>query len=89
MAVTGNPGKVLKFSAQGDAFTGRLMVSYMRWVGATTLAHTLVVKDTSGVVWWESIADGAAFIDILPLFKMIDGVSLDTMGSGALYVYTM
>lgn len=87
MAITNETGSVVIFGAAGDASTLRRMVRYLRWINATTAGHQLVVKDTAGNTWFESTADGAYFIDIHPVFSIMDGIVVETMGSGKLYVY--
>ena len=67
--------------------TEKLLIKYIRWVGATTAGHSLVVNDTNGDMIFESVADGANFIDVHPIFEIIDGVVVATMQSGTLYVF--
>jgi hypothetical protein len=86
MAVTGLFGQVQKLTST-DSVTGRLIVSYLRWVGATTAGHSLVVNDADGNVIWESEADGANFIDILPFWRRVNGVTVNTIDSGNLFIY--
>jgi len=87
MAVTGEVRGVVKMTAAADAITGRKFVTMLRWVNATAADQELSVTDTTGNVLWESVADGANFIDAHPLFKMVDGIIVATMGSGTFYAY--
>lgn len=86
MAVTNAIG-IIKMTAAADAVTGKMKIDFIRWVGATTAGHSLVLKDTAGNTIFESVADGANFIDVHRVPIVVDGVDLDTMGSGTLYLY--
>lgn len=68
------------------AFTNALIVRYMRWVGATSSGHQLVVK-SKGQVVFESKADGGNFIDVHPFFDMYQDLDVETIQSGKLYIY--
>lgn len=89
MAVTGEVFGIAKMTAALDAITSKVRISWLRWVGATTAGHALSVTDTAGNVIWESEADGANFIDMFPVYKIVTGVKAATMDSGTLYVYIM
>jgi hypothetical protein len=87
MAVTGDDFGIVKMTAQGDEVFGSKIISYMRWVGATTAGHTLSITDNDGHVLWESMADGPYFLDIHPLFKLTKGIKINQMSSGYVLVY--
>jgi len=87
MPVTDLNKGVPRFSAQGDAITGRVLLKHLRWVGATTLAHALIVTDTAGAVIWDSEADGPNYIDVFPFYRWVEGIKVLTMQSGRLYAY--
>jgi hypothetical protein len=86
MAVTDN-GYVVKMTAPGDYVTGGRHIGFIRWVNATTKDHGCLLKDGAGHEIFYSVADGPNFIDILPLFRIIDGLVLTTCDSGTLYAY--
>jgi hypothetical protein len=88
MAVTGQGTGVYVFTASADSLSGTLYVKHIRWVGATTAGHTLTVTDTAGNVVIYSIADGNYFIDVHPFYRYFLGLTVASMTSGALYVYT-
>ena len=88
MAVTGQGTGVYVFSAGSDAITGKTYVKHIRWVGATTAGHHLTVSDSLGNVILDSYADGNYFIDIHPFYRYFTGITVTTMDSGKLYVYT-
>lgn len=67
-------------------YTNSLVIRYVRWVGATTAGHKLVLQ-SKGMTIFESVADGANFIDVHPLFDMYHGIDITTLDSGTLYVY--
>ena len=89
MAVTGAGNGIYKMTAGADAVTGRLNVSYIRWVGGTTAGHSCVLDDSNGNVIFEGEADGANYTDIMPVFRWINGITVDTLDSGTVYVYTI
>lgn len=87
MAVTNSGKSPVKCSALNDALTGRWRLTYLRWVGATTAGHVLVVNDEAGDLIWSAEADGPNFNDIQPIFENKDGLVVATMQSGYLLVY--
>lgn len=87
MAVTYTGHSPIKMSAAADVWSGRLQVTYMRWVAATAAGHVLEVNDGNGNLVWSGEADGANFNDIMPLFQEVDGLEVATMTSGYLLVY--
>ena len=87
MAVTNTAKGPIKMTAQGDAVTGSTYITWLRWVGATTAGHTLVVSDTAGDLIAASEADGPNFIDIIPIFSFRNGITATTMASGTLYIH--
>lgn len=88
MAVTGELIGIIKMTAAADAVTGKMKIDYIRWVGGTTAGHQCILHDTAGNTIFESVADGDNFIDVHAVPKVVDGIDLDTMGSGTLYIYT-
>ncbi len=87
MAVTGLKKGRVKMSGATDSFPDVVFVKYVRWVGATTAGHSLVINDSDGNMVWESEADGANFIDVHPIFDIVDGITVATMQSGDFYVF--
>lgn len=88
MAITGLGRGVVKFDAQGDAIVGKRRVKHLRWVAHDSVAdEALNVTDEAGFPLFESIADGANFIDIIPLYRWVDGITVVTMAHGFLYAY--
>ena len=87
MAITNLGGRVIKLTAQGDSFPDTVKISYLRWVNATNADDVLDVQDTKGNTIFPSVADGANFLDICPIFDMIKGINVVTMDSGTLYIY--
>lgn len=89
MAVTRND-RVIIMTAAADAVTDTVLVEKFRWVGPTTLAHTVVVQDTASREHWSaacgttSVGDESTF-ENRPI-QMV-GVKASTMGSGKLYIY--
>ena len=89
MAVSFGGTHCIKFGSQGDAVTGMKHITYVRWIGGTTAGHKCYVTDTGGSVFFPSEADGANFTDIQPIFGWRNGITLLSLGSGTVYVYTM
>ena len=88
MAVTNANFSPLKFSAAADAVTGRYYVKWMVWVGATTAGHTIVVNDAAGKLLFSGEASGANFSWLQPVAQWANGITVATMASGYLLVYT-
>ena len=87
MAVSNEVKGPVKFTDPLDAVAYRRKWTYLRWVGATTAGHTLVINDADGDLVWDSEADGANFNDIHPLFQIRTGLTIATMGSGHVLAY--
>ena len=87
MAVSNLTASPIVLGTQGDADSRSFFVTWVRWNGATTAGHALVLRDTAGNLVFASEADGANFIDIQPIFKVVKGLSLATMQSGTCYVF--
>jgi len=88
MAITGLGRNVIKFTVQGDSLVGKRKVKHLRWVAATAVAdEVLNITDGDGFPLFESIADGANFIDIIPLYRWVDGIIIVAMTHGFVYAY--
>jgi hypothetical protein len=87
--MTGQDVGVLEFTSADVALalTGMKFVKHFRWISATASGHKCVVTSHSGSVLFESEADGAKFIDVHPLYKIVNGLTIDTLDSGKLFVY--
>jgi hypothetical protein len=85
--VSGLEHQVPCFSTAGDEIIGRHFLKHMRWIGATTAGHALIVTDSAGVTIFESVADGSNYIDVFPFYRIVDGLTVQTMQSGKLYAY--
>jgi hypothetical protein len=89
VAVTGSIGGVLKLDAAGDTIPDRMFVKHIRWFNATTAGHQLLVKNyLQSEELFPSIADGQYFLDVMPLYRWVDGLNIVTMQSGYILVYT-
>lgn len=88
MSVTGDSGKVLKLSAEGDSVSIPLRVSYIRWVGGSN-GDALSIVDNNSTELFASVAEGNNFIDIHPLFQEVRGLTLATLGGGNVYIYLL
>ena len=83
--VAGNPFKV--DTASATAFlTTQVKVRGIRWVGATTAGHTVVLTDAAGVEKWASVANAANYVESdTPSFSCL-GLAAPTLASGILYI---
>ena len=85
---TVNPWKI--DTASGTAITTDLVrVRGVRWVGATTAAHTAVIQNAAGKVMWTSVANAANYVeaDGLGMTGMnMQGMIVPTLASGILYI---
>ena len=65
-----------------------LRIKGIRWVGATTAGHACVIQDEDSVVYWESLASGANYIesDLMERVWQKD-FKLVTLASGRVYIY--
>lgn len=87
MAVTGFNVNVLKMTAAADAQTGMLHVGYIRWINGGAADDECEITNTAGDILFNSIADGANFIDLHPLFQWVNGVIVSTLSSGTVFIY--
>ena len=88
MAVTGEDGGTMIFTASGDVTTKSFILDSIRWVGAGTAGDTLVIKNSDGYEVFKSVANGANFIDgWIWKRQWMEGLTVTTMTSGTLYVY--
>lgn len=67
--------------------TDVLRIARIRWVGASAAGHQAVLKDKNGKVVYESVANGANFVEDKPLaIRVVFGLACTTLGSGKLYL---
>ena len=94
MAVTGSTVGVYTFAASGDtvARTTRLFVRDFAWVCSTasTAGDHLLVTDSlaTASTIFEAYASGAYTRVWQPAHRWFDGITVASMTSGTLYVYT-
>lgn len=87
MAFSGTKG-IKVTTTEGDELTGVLFVKYLRWVSpGATAGDVLTVKDKDGNVLFASVADGSNFIDMMPIKEEVNGVDVDTLDSGTVFVH--
>lgn len=89
MAITGVGRGRIKFDAQGDLLSGKFKVKHLRWVAIDGVAgDVLTIEDEDGFPLFPSVCDGANFIDIIPLYRWVDGIRIVSMPHGFLFAYT-
>lgn len=64
-----------------------LRIKAIRWVGATTAGHALILDDQDGNVVFHSVAAGANHVDAHNVETVVNGLTVDTIASGTCYVY--
>ena len=90
MAVTGTGTGVLTITSSTDAIPSStvMVLSSLRWAGATAAGHSCEVTDAAGNVIFYSVANAANFVDGWVFDnKWVAGLALTTMSSGELQVY--
>lgn len=84
--LSGNPWVI---DSTGTLTALQVQVRAVRWVGATTNAHTAVITDTDGLVLWASQAATATLgtpeTSLIPFSA--GGLKVPTLASGKLYLY--
>lgn len=69
----------------------RLRISSVRWTGATSAAHAVKLKDLDGNTIVEMTSTAADYTEetalSLPSLADMNGLVIDTLESGTLYVY--
>jgi hypothetical protein len=66
---------------------GVKFVKHFRWISATSSGHACKTTANNGDTTFESEADGAKFIDVHPFYKFTNGIRINTLDSGKLFVY--
>jgi len=56
------------------------------WIGAGTAGDSCVIRDALGNDVWESVASGANFVDRDAPSITINGLVLQTLSSGRVYI---
>jgi hypothetical protein len=78
----------LILDATGAVFVSgiKFNVKSIRWVGATTAGHQCILKDAAGRVMWADIASGANYATESRVENIWNGLTVDTLGSGKVYI---
>ena len=84
--VTINPIRLDTVSS-GAIDSIRRFVKSVRWVGGTTAGHTATIKNGAGVVKWTTEAAGANTVEADLIEDWWEGLDMDVLGSGIIYVY--
>lgn len=80
--------RLYRCTESGTIELPRPYLKHLRVVGATASAtDTVEVKTEDGDVFWETVADGAGFIDEILWEDYIDGETLEVTIDGALILY--
>jgi len=74
-------------AVDASVLSERFYLKYFRWVVPTGVSgDRCLLKSTAGTVLFDSYADGANYIDIAPYYGWVDGLNLETISKGTLYV---
>lgn len=64
-----------------------LIITKVRWVGATTAAHHATIKNADGATIIDMVATGANYTEESTEKMYCKGLIMHTLGSGIVYVY--
>lgn len=88
MAVSGRDKGFVSVTAAETITTERVNLISVRWVSsAATAADQCVLTDTDGTVLFESFAEGANWVDIHYIDRIVEGLKTTVLESGTLYLY--
>lgn len=82
-ALTSNP---LVIDTTGAILSIPVAIDRISWKNATTLNHTVVVKDGAGNLIFEDFASGATYNVSQPIKRTYTGLTVTTLDSGKLYI---
>ncbi len=86
MAVT-NEALFPRLNLVNDAVTGRQFVQILRWDGGG-VNDILQINDSNGrIVWGPVTASANNFIDFLPVYRVLDGLTATTLDGGFVTIY--
>ena len=77
-----------------EAIGVHIVISKIRWVGATTAGHECKITDAADNIFWDAFASGANYTESDDFSlrntskRAITGLRVPTLGSGVLYIYT-
>jgi hypothetical protein len=90
MAVTQSTTDYIKLGAAADSITGKKFVKKILWSGPTTAGHQLVLQDAAGNTFVDvkcGLANESVQLDFNVTSLRIDGCTVQTMGSGSVFLY--
>ncbi len=94
MANVLNQNPIIIDTAAGTVLlTVPIRVKKIRWVGGTTLGHTVSVQDQNSHEFWASTCPGSSYVEetdfttYLHQSAVMNGLKVPTLGSGKLYIY--
>ena len=84
-------GRVLSLPAADDTYTGEGVIDFIMWSGGTTAAHVANLEDnTTGKTIWKASITAAGETVVSPKFEnglRFNGLKIEDLGSGVVYVY--
>lgn len=87
MAVGQAGERVVTMTAAADEIEGTKIVEQLRWTGVTA-ADDLKVVDSADNIVWETVAESNNYTDVIVFGpSMFEGLKIETIDSGTLYVY--
>lgn len=93
MAITSNTsGSIFKITGTTATSTSvtdnQIFIKHIYWYNPTTAGHLLSLTDRNGRDIIDCYCDTANVSQIHPIITITDGIYVDDMDSGALFIYT-
>jgi len=79
-------GRVWNIDTPSDSpiTSSRIRLRGVRWTGADTIGHTVVIRDGSGRVVWRSRAVVAGHVEADGIDRVYEGLAVSALDSGVL-----
>ncbi len=91
--ISSNPFKITGTTSSSEVVTtARVRIQGFLWVGATTNGHLLSITDVAGNQLWKAqmvtrILNEGIFIPFPLGLRSVDGIHINDMDSGEVYIY--
>lgn len=84
-----NPITVTGTCSSAEKVTDKMTyVKFIRWYKPTTVGHLLSVLNKNGNAITDAYCDVANVSQDIPIFTILEGIYIDDMDSGSLFIYT-
>lgn len=84
----------IRIDTSGAATTSVIVISKIRWVGATTAGHAATIQDANGNTFWTSLCPGSNYVEESDFtttnlnHRTMNGITASALDSGVLYIYS-